>query len=290
MGLNMSRQMKFINRIDSDDGTAVCDYLASETGLSKSKIKAAMIKGAVHIKRKGRGRKRIRRATTPLRLGDRIELYYDADILSIQPPAARCLSDHPHYSVWFKPAGLMTQGTAYGDHCALVRQAQQHFGRHRSVFPVHRLDREASGLVLVAHSRDAAAELSKLFRQHDIEKRYLTTVSGRVGHVASTGSIERPLDGRPAVTIYSVVSFDSEKNRSILKIRTLSGRKHQIRRHLAFVGHPVIGDPLYGSGNKSSAGLHLCAIRLSFFCPYRQRRVVFDLKNLLPGHHCNVCG
>jgi tRNA pseudouridine32 synthase/23S rRNA pseudouridine746 synthase len=278
-----------IVQIEHDPAGSICNFLAAETGLSKSKIKGAMQKGAVHLKRPGRSRKRIRRAKATLRRGDRIELYYDAAILATVPPPARCLEDRSHYSVWYKPAGLMTQGTLFGDHCALVRQVEKFFDLQRPVFPVHRLDREATGLLILAHSRDAAARLSALFRQRDIEKVYRTTVRGKVGPPASTGRIDHPLDGKPAVTSYTVLSFNPDQNTSGLEIRTGSGRKHQIRRHLASSGHPVMGDPAYGSDNKTAAGLHLCATRLAFTCPYHHKRLTFDLNRLLPDHHCVVC-
>ena len=281
----LSRKVK----IEDDHTGSVCDFLATETGLSKSKIKTAMQKGAVLLKRPGRSRKRIRRATAALRRGDQIELNYDGAILAIVPPAAICLADRSRYSVWYKPAGLLTQGTLFGDHCALVRQVERVYALKRPVFPVHRLDREATGLVLLAHSRDAADSLSRLFRQRDIEKVYRATVRGKVGPPTSTGRIDYPLDGKPAVTSYTVLSIDPENNSSKLEIRTGSGRKHQIRRHLASSGHPVMGDPFYGSDNKTAAGLHLCATQLAFKCPYHHKRLTFALSHLLPDHGCSVC-
>ena len=270
-------------RIERGEAGSICDRLAAETGLSKSKIKKAMQKGAVQLKRAGRRRKRIRRATAPLRPGDLLELHYDEHKLAAVPPSARCLVDRSHYSVWFKPAGLMTQGNDYGDHCALIRQAQKHFNPPRAAFAVHRLDREAAGLLLVAHSRDTAARLSKLFRDRNIEKLYRATVRGDMGRTAGSGRIDLPLDGKPAVTTYTVLSKDEANQTTRLEIRTASGRKHQVRRHLAWFGHAVMGDPAYGSGNKNADGLQLCATRLVFICPYSRERVVFDLDRLLPG-------
>ncbi|KPJ79001.1 MAG: hypothetical protein AMJ54_00635 [Deltaproteobacteria bacterium SG8_13] len=289
MRANGPRRLKATVQIGHDNAGSACDCLAAETGLSKSKIKAAMLKGAVRLQRPGRGRKRIRRATATLRSGDRIELYYDDFILATIPPEASCLADNSHYSVWFKPAGLMTQGTSYGDHCALVRQVEKHFEMRRPVFAVHRLDREATGLVLLAHSRQAAARLSKLFSRRDIEKVYRAIVRGEVGPPESTGQIDRPLDGKPSVTNYRVLSFEPGENTSSLEIRTGSGRKHQVRRHLAATGHPVMGDPVYGRGTKNTNGLQLCATRLSFVCPYKHHPLVFDLNHLLPDHDCSVC-
>lgn len=276
-------------RIEREDAGSICDCLAAETGLSKSKIKTAMLKGAVQLKRPGRGKRRIRRATTPLHPGDLLELHYDAHKLAAVPPSARCLADRSQYSVWFKPAGLMTQGNDYGDHCALIRQVQQHFDPPRAAHAVHRLDREVAGILLVAHSRDAAARLSALFRNREIEKLYWATVHGVVDRATGGGCIDKFLDGKPAATDYTVLARDETHRTTRLEIRTATGRRHQIRRHLAWLGHPVMGDPAYGSGNKNAGGLQLCATRLAFTCPYRRDRVVFDLNQLLPDRGEDGC-
>jgi tRNA pseudouridine32 synthase/23S rRNA pseudouridine746 synthase len=89
MKVAQPRRMTLKAQIERDDPGSVCDFLAAETGVSKSKIKAAMRKGAVRIKRPGQSRKRIRRATAPSRSGDRIEFYYDEHILAVAPPLAR---------------------------------------------------------------------------------------------------------------------------------------------------------------------------------------------------------
>ena len=143
----------------------VSEFLTTQTGLSRAKVKDAMNKGAVWLKRKNSKMKRLRRASTSLNPGDQVELYYDEKTLALHPPEAVCLSDQKHYSVWFKPAGLLAQGTQYGDHCSLMRQAELYFRSSREIFLVHRLDREASGLMLLAHSKDAAAKLSDYFKK-----------------------------------------------------------------------------------------------------------------------------
>ena len=104
--------------------------------------------------------------------GDRLAFYYDEAILRLRPLSATCIGDQRFYSVWDKPAGLLTQGTRYADHCSLLRQAELHFQGRRKTLPVHRLDREAAGLVIVAHDPKAAAAFSKLFQEKRIEKQY----------------------------------------------------------------------------------------------------------------------
>lgn len=131
--------------IDSADaGRKVTDFLAEHTRLSRQRIKDAMGKGAVWLKR-GRQRKRLRKATETLKRNDRIELHYDAELLARQPPEPICLQDTNGYSVWFKPAGLLSQGNDFGDHLSLLRLAEQRLEPRRAAFAVHRLDRETAG-------------------------------------------------------------------------------------------------------------------------------------------------
>jgi tRNA pseudouridine32 synthase/23S rRNA pseudouridine746 synthase len=250
-----------------------CDFLAEQAGLSKSKVKDAMAKGAVWLGRRGGKRRRLRRATTPLRPGDVVELYYDADLLRIEPPAARCVDDQRHYSVWFKPVGLLAQGTDYGDHCALQRQVENHFHPRRPVFLVHRLDREAAGLMLIAHDGGAAARLSALFSEHHITKYYTVRVRGEVKQ--RQGEIGLPLDGKPALTRYEVIDYDPDADVTILDVSIATGRLHQIRRHFAMIGHGVMGDPKYGNGNKNRDGMQLTATGLHFRCPFTGRDMTY---------------
>jgi tRNA pseudouridine32 synthase/23S rRNA pseudouridine746 synthase len=259
-----------------ESGT-VCDFLAAHSGLSKGKIKKAMNCGAVWLKRKNGKRLRIRRATAPVRHGDMLELYYDQRLLCLNPPQARCVSDRTHYSVWYKPAGLFTQGTNYGDHCCLLRQAEQFFASKRQVFLVHRLDREASGLVLLAHSRVAASRFSGLFHHNRIEKHYRIEVLGDLAGKKSTGTIDLPLAGKSALTRFEAVSYNPRTNTSYVNVVIETGRLHQIRRHFHMIGFPVMGDPRYGRGNKNTTGLRLEAVCLKFVCPFSNEELVFAL-------------
>jgi tRNA pseudouridine32 synthase/23S rRNA pseudouridine746 synthase len=253
------------------------EFLASQTGLSKGRVKDAMNKGAVWTGKGTSRTRRLRRAMALLKAGDHIEFYYDEKLLSQRPPEARCLSDQTHYSVWYKPSGLVSQGTLYGDHSSLMRQAELFYRPSRDVFLVHRLDREVSGVMLLAHSRDAAAKLSELFRQNRIVKRYRVEVLGNLGQRGRTGTIDLLLDGKPSVTEFRVEAYNSEKNTSAVDVIIRTGRLHQIRRHFDMIGFPVMGDPKYGRGNKNTEGMKLSAVSLRFRCPILKDEVEFSL-------------
>lgn len=251
-------------------GQDAASLLSQLTQLPKQRIKDAMSKGAVILKRK-QG-KRLRRATEKLLSGDLLSLHYDDRILSTTPPdGTYCLHQSKGYSVWFKTAGLMSQGTEFGDHLALLRLVELKLGSQ--VFLVHRLDRETSGLILIAHNKSTAAKLSSLFEKHQIKKVYQATV---LGITPESGSINQALDGKVAITHYQRLSFDHEKHQSQLHVELETGRLHQIRRHLAAIGHPVMGDPRYGEGNKNKEGLQLVATELAFICPDTHKQVKFS--------------
>jgi len=270
----------FKTTVTTSQAGSACDFLSVKTGLPKSRVKDAMNKGAVLLKMKNGKTKRLRRASIALKPGDQIEFYYDEKTLALRPPEARCLSDQKHYSVWFKPAGLLAQGTQYGDHCSLMRQAELYFQSSREIFLVHRLDREASGIMLLAHSKNAAAKLSELFQKNLVSKRYLVEVLGNLGEKYRHGTIDLPLDGKPSLTGFTVRSYNPENNTSIADVSISTGRLHQIRRHFDMIGFPVIGDPKYGTNNKNTEGMKLSAVSLKFRCPFLKQEVEYQIPEL----------
>ncbi len=244
------------------------DALARITGLPKGRLKDALAKGAVTLTR-GSKTKRLRRATFALQKGDTLSLAYNPDLLALVPPEPQLLADERQYSVWIKPAGVLAQGTPEGDHCALLRMAE--LALKRDVFLVHRLDREAAGLMLIAHTPKAAAALSALFAAQEATGRIRKTYRVEVkGQAPDKGEITLPLDGKTALTRFTAVAFDAARNSTTLDVELVTGRKHQIRRHCADSGFPVLGDPAYGENNKDARGLQLFAVALEFECPLQK--------------------
>jgi len=250
--------------IDSENNETLCDFIAKMSGLSKIKVKDAMQKGALQIKKGKENFRKVRRAKSYLTKGSQIEFHYDEKILSMEPLQATIIHDQGDFSSWFKPSGMLTQGSKYGDHCSLLRFAELFFTPSREIYPLHRLDREASGIVLMAHNKKTASKLSSLFSDNKIYKEYKVQV---IGQLEGEGLIDRPLDGKKALTKYRVINSDPEKLTSTLIVSIETGRLHQIRRHLDSIKHAVIGDPKYGRGNKNKDGMRLAATRLKFKYP-----------------------
>lgn len=250
------------------------DLLASETGLSKQAIKQAMNKGAVWLTRNNKT-DRLRRVNKTLRPGDRIHIYYDEAVLKREPDTPILIDDKGSYSVWNKPCGMLSQGTHWGDHCSLARWAEKNLQPTRNVFIVHRLDREATGLILLAHNKSTAAYFSALFQDRNIEKHYSVVVHG---HLKQTINLNNPIEGKPASSLVNPLQYDPGKDMTLLNVIIDTGRKHQIRRHLSAAGFPIVGDRLYGSSSEqTNTALHLTSCYLAFICPDTKQKVSYSL-------------
>lgn len=158
---------------------------------------------------------------------------------------------------------------------------------------VHRLDRETSGLLVVGLTAEAWAALRAAINLHRVERTYLALVNGRPA--AAAGTVDAPLGrhqrrrglvqvttgGRPARTHYRCLACWPEAGRSLLEVRLETGRTHQIRVHLAAIGLPVVGDPVYGRAGGASGRLFLHACRLCFSHPVTGEPI--DVRSPLPA-------
>ncbi len=261
--------------------------LANHTDLSQAKIKDAMQKGAVWLLR-GKQKKRLRRASKPLLVGDQLELNYDTNLLTQAVPEPLLIFDAQDYSVWFKPYGLNCQGSRWGDFASINRWVEVNLPKllnssERPVFLVHRLDRATTGLILLCHSKTAARLFSAMFQEGEVDKRYQAIVHGDFSAVPLGYEADQMVDGKAAKSVFSYV--DSNDEYSLVDVRLLTGRKHQIRQHLSGMGYPIVGDRLYGDSRngafkKEIMDLQLQAVSLEFTCPITQESMHFTV-----AHH-----
>ena len=230
--------------------------------------------------------RRPRSSNTRRGLGGLVILHEDRDIIVVD-----------------KPAGLLTistdrekSRTAYFILTDYVRKGVAK-SRNR-IFIVHRLDRETSGILIFAKNEEAKFRLQRQWQ--DTKKQYLAVVHGRCEVRAQT--ITTYLAENQARGVYTTTDTRNGKlshtaykalkeNRdfSLLEIELLTGRKHQIRVHLAGIGHPVVGDERYGKENKRGQRLALHAQSISFKHPFSGKTLTFTTKmpaffNTLIGH------
>ncbi len=244
--------------------------LSQNIPLSKATLKQAINKGALWLtpRQNSKQTQRLRRIKKPLVVGDELHFYYNSKVLATKPPQAQLIEDLVDYSVWYKPYGMLSQGSKWSDHCTIARFAQQHLPNERPVFIVHRLDRAATGLILVAHSKKAARALTTMFEHHQFEKHYHIIVHGNHKTRPQPEVITSDVDGKSARSTFSCLAYDAKRDRSLIKVKIDSGRKHQIRIHAASLGMPVVGDRLHGiASNTDESDLQLCAVKLQFICP-----------------------
>lgn len=253
--------------------------------LSKNEIKQAISKGALWLTR-GKHTQRLRRVKKAPKANDELHFYYNEKVLNSTVSEATLIADHLDYSVWYKPYGMLSQGSKWSDHCTVARYAQQNLPTERPAFIVHRLDRAATGLILIAHSKKAASALSALFEKHDLEKHYNIIVHGNHSVRCQPDVINTEIDGKKARSTFTCLHYDERQDYSLVDVKIDSGRKHQIRKHAASIGLPVVGDRLHGiwqnqavidSSDNLDVNLQLCAVSLAFTCPLSGQARLFKL-------------
>ncbi len=208
-----------------------------------------------------------------------------------------------HLLVVDKRPDLLTVPTALRDEESLVERlllAERERGvRRPSLFALHRLDRDTSGLLLFARTRPAYEALHEQFLERTIEREYVCVVKGEPagprGRFESRlaedprslkmRSVKRRREGKAAITEYEVI--DRLGGWAVVAVRLLTGRKNQIRVHFSEAGHPLIGDRRYGERSPHIGRTALHARRLSFLHPATRARVSFssplprDMRRLL---------
>lgn len=220
-----------------EEGLSLQDFLAGRLGVTKRAAKAMIDARVVWV-----NRKLVWMARHSVRPGDKVAFVVQRNTGAKQDKSAearphiRVLWQDEGYLAADKPAGILTQG--HGSAEELLR-AQE---RIPALQAVHRLDRETSGVLLFAKTAEALEAAIAMFKTHRVTKIYSAIAAGGVERQMST--LTETLDGERAVT--HLKRLQSTADASFLSLRIETGRTHQIRRHLAGIRHPVVGDRQYG--------------------------------------------
>ncbi|RDH82431.1 MAG: RNA pseudouridine synthase [endosymbiont of Galathealinum brachiosum] len=272
----MNKTVKFEKHIKAEKNTqTILECLSASLEFSNQQIKKILQNGAVWLEN-SHGINRVRRAKKTINQGEILHVYFNAEIQASQPHEAMLIADEGDYSIWNKPGGMYSQGTKWGDHCTVYRWAEQNLMPQRQAFIVHRLDKAANGLIIIAHKKSTAAKLSAMFEKRQIHKKYRAIVEGILNDVELPYEIKNELDNKIAISEIISLIPDYEKQRTAVEIRIKTGRKHQIRRHLSEMGYPIIGDRLYGAQDIES-DLQLSSIELEFSCPVSEKQKKYEL-------------
>jgi 23S rRNA pseudouridine1911/1915/1917 synthase len=237
------------------------------------------------------GRSRAKRHT--VKAGEEIAVQPPPETEAPDVPAAQfgVAYEDEHLAVIDKPAGVVVHPGHGNQRGTLAEVAGGVGGPEDRPGIVHRLDRDTSGLIVVARSEEAYEGLRRAIGARDVLREYLALVDGRPP--ARSGTIDAPLgrdrhhrtrmstdtdEPREAITHFEVEQ--ALPGRTLLRVRLETGRTHQIRAHLKAIGHPVLGDPEYGVRLRGLRRQFLHAVRLAFDHPVTGERV--DVTSPLP--------
>lgn len=270
--------------VADEEGMRLDLYMAERLEMNRSQVKNAVISGRILVN----GEKV--KAGYSIKIGD--EISYEAEeeyIIEPKDLGVGILYEDEHIACVNKPYGLVVHPGAGEEEETLVHHILWQFDHVAEgsdpLRPgiVHRLDKDTSGVMVVAKTEEAYAGLIELFKSRDVDKCYDAICHGVI---RTEGSIDSPIGRDPrrrtqmaagvhpsktAHTLYKpVLGF---RDATLLKVRILTGRTHQIRVHLQSIHHPIIGDPIYGVKKDRRGKLLLHSASLTFRHPITGKRI-----------------
>lgn len=264
-------------------------YLAKELNISRSKVQKLIKQGLVTVNEKVVSSNYIVKCGDFISVNDDLDyeisveaedidvdvVYEDSDLLVINKASGMVVHPAPgHYSHTLVNA--------------LLYRFQISGGEKYRPGIVHRLDKDTSGLMLVAKDEKIHEKLSRMIANKEVERHYLAIVDGVIKH--DTGTIDAPIGrdannrqkmavtdvhGKEAVTHFRVLETFS--NHTLVECILETGRTHQIRVHMAYIGHPISNDPLYGRGKSTEFGQMLHSKSIKFKHPTTGKELFFEV-------------
>ena len=270
----------------------LADYLKD---FSRSKISNEIKKGSVLVNSK------CTKPSYTIKSGDIVELNIQDTVLKIEPEdlPLDIIYEDENMAVINKPSGMLTHPTTVETSGTLVNALLNKFGENLSDINgefrrgiIHRLDRNTSGLLMIAKNNKAHEYLVEKMKNHEISKKYLAVVKGVINEdefVINKPIIRNPnhpekmavgVNGEGKESISEVKVLKRFKDATLIEVHLVTGRTHQIRVHLSSIGHPVYNDTLYGFGKMKikTEEQVLQSYKLSFPKPFSGEILSFELE------------
>lgn len=244
---------------------------------SKSGIKKAIKKGEFYINNEKA------ETGTWVETGQEINLFQsevkNPKVYELKLPI---IFEDEHIAIINKPAGITVSGNQFK---TIFNALPFNLNKSKELdalsipTPVHRLDNQTSGILIIAKTKTAQIELGKQFDHKTIQKKYYTIA---VGKISNNKTICSPIENKPSETKIDIISTHNSlkyKYLSFLSVFPKTGRTHQIRIHLASIGHPILGDKLYGNSETllKGKGLFLCAQEVTLKHPKTFDKLKFSI-------------
>ena len=276
--------------VEDMEGTRLDSYISSKTEYSRSKVQKLIKEGNITVNGKKEN------ASYPVKLNDEIKIDDELDInLSVEPEniPLDIIYEDDDLLIINKKSGMVVHPAPGHYSGTLVNALLYHYNiesdsKERPGI-VHRLDKDTSGLMLVAKNEWTHEKLSKMISHKEVERKYLAIVRGVIKH--DTGEIDAPIgrdihdrqkmavtdiNSKEAITHFKVL--ERFQNNTYIECILETGRTHQIRVHLSYIGFPVLNDPIYSKEKATSFGqmLHSYSIKLKH--PRTGKELFFEVE------------
>jgi 23S rRNA pseudouridine1911/1915/1917 synthase len=239
--------MGFVTKEFEIKNEKVLDFLVKKLGFSLREAKRAIDRGRVSVNGK-RITQKSEKASGILKC-----ILFEPNGYGLKP-----IFETMHFAIFDKPSGVAIHPKKLANTKSLLDDVRKLFGNEANL--VHRLDKETSGLVMASKNKFSESILKRAFQDKEIKKKYLALVKGEITRQIT---IKKPIavnkdenikvkvlihpEGKESVTIIKPIKKIG--NNTLVECIPLTGRQHQIRVHLYSIGHPIVGDPLYGVDN-----------------------------------------
>ncbi len=288
--------MKY-NFIVNESGERIDKYLATVSDFSRNEIQNIIKEGNVFVDDK------IVKSNYKLSVGEKIEFEYEFSSIDLIPQKVEfeVVFEDDYIIVINKPKGLVVHPGVGNPDMTLVNGLLYKFDKlsDDEVRPgiVHRIDKDTTGLLIVAKTNKVHTILAEMIKNREVKREYIALVHGNISH--KTGTVDAPIgrdkndrqkmcvtenNSKHAITHFEVL--DKVLDFTLIKCQLDTGRTHQIRVHLKYINHPIVGDLVYGRKKTIGEGQLLHAFRLSCNHPVTGENLIFTAK--LPSEFKDV--